>query len=454
MTLRFQKAWLIGLVWLSACLSTTFAQTDYSLLDNLYEGKRCFEFQAATAGLSTAPEVRSLFYRGAAAYFANDLPVSNLYLQRFLVESPIDELNLRRKTYGLLAANALRAGEYEKSSDYFAGLLGQFGGQLAPDEVTGYENILGLVRSLKNTPPPTAEIYADTYIEHPIPGDEWAVPVTSNGSTVNLIVDTGANFCLIAKSFADKLGVVYIDGGVEVGTVNSAVLRPEVGVLPEMKLGNATLKQTVFLVMDDESLLLPDGTTLTGVLGIPVLSVLKEVTFHRNGDLFIPREPGDSIGSPLCLDGLNLHFQAEVHGRKFPFQLDTGARTSLLYTPYFRTFQKEIEKKDKLTAHDVAGIGKSETVEVYRVEDFSLKLGAEVVKLCAVPVLTRSLAKNSESSFGNIGRDFMREFESLTLNFQRMKMSTGGGHRLPINAPPKPTGRDEFSMPQDFLKTR
>ena len=404
-------------------LAQVTAQPNHSHLMELYDGKKCFELREAVLDLEPSSDPIVLFLRGAAAYFAFDTQRSNRWLRQVLRVSSLKGSELHRKAYGLLAANALRVGDYASASRHFRALLENHADHLDEDEVQGYRNIKGLADQLARTKPQQTKVLADTFIEKCGPNEGWYVPVKAQGVSIPLLIDTGANFSLLAESVARKLGAVYVGDGLEVGTVNTRVIQPRLAVIRELSIGQVRLKNAVFLVLDDSSLTMPDQTVLQGVLGFPALCGLKEITFHSNGDVFIPRDaPRSAPGKALCLDGFDLLFQAEVQGASLSFQLDSGARTSILHSPYYQLHKVDIERRYNLTTEDISGAGGTETVSVYQLENVALRLGDKEVTFERISVVPKALGKTPEKTHGLMGRDFMRQFDSLTLNFEEMTL--------------------------------
>lgn len=421
--MKIKKLLVFLLTWVF--FQTVFAQknVDFATLEKLYDDDRCFELSEAVENFGDTEDSRILFFRGAVAYYFFKTDLSNKYLTRFIKKTLTGNDALQRKAYGLLASNFLRLGEYGKAADNFSVILNRFKSQLDANEIANYENIIQLTTSLKKVKPQKVKIKADSLIKKSESSNEWTLPVAANNFSVNLIVDTGANFSLIAKSLAEKLGIKYVNADINIGTINTTKVQPQLGVLPEMRIGNVVVNNAVFLVMDDKSLTFPDGFMLKGVVGLPVFAALREITFKNNGDFFIPAKPRRTTGEKMCLDGLDILFRASYREQKYTFQLDSGANHSVLYPLFFKQFEDEIKSKYEKVTEKITGVGGSQEVSAYLMKNIELKLGNKTGKIEKLKIIPQKINEKSEKIYGNIGQDFIRGFKSFTLNFNSMTIS-------------------------------
>jgi hypothetical protein len=88
------------------------------------------------------------------------------------------------------------------------------------------------------------------------------------------ILDTGAALSTASASFAARLGVRLSHDAAQIEGASGAENKLSVALLPEMKLGGATVRNVVLLVRDDENLNMPTGKKthyqIDAILGFPV----------------------------------------------------------------------------------------------------------------------------------------------------------------------------------------
>ncbi|HJW94976.1 MAG TPA: aspartyl protease family protein, partial [Thermoanaerobaculia bacterium] len=384
-------------------------------LDKLYEEKRYLELRDATEP----------FYRAVAARALNQPQASMQFLDEFIAKAGDDDEHLI-DAYALRADDAAMMFDYAKAADDYRALLERFRSRLTADELADFENQASLYSALRDVPPQHVSATAGR-LNAPHEGPGWLVPVEANGQRVALGLDTGANMSLLIRSVAEKLGVKILEQSISVGTVTSLKVKPRLGYLPLMKLGNVTVENATFIILDDQLMTFPDGTVIQGVIGFPVIAALGNVSFHGDGS--VTAAPADaSKGAPnMFLYGKDIVFDGEYRNRSMPFLLDTGAERTMLYQPFLHAYEKEIAGKFPLRPEKFTGVGGTEEVPAYVLPDFNVTFSGAEARLPEARVLTKALTDKGGIFYGNIGGDLLKRFDTVTLDFASMRAAFSEG---------------------------
>ncbi|MDR3747433.1 MAG: aspartyl protease family protein [Acidobacteriota bacterium] len=188
--------------------------------------------------------------------------------------------------------------------------------------------------------------------------------------------------------------------------------------MPELKLGNATVRNVVLLVLDDSNQNVPTGEKthyqVDAILGYPVLQALGSITFTSDGHfLGGPNSPSGQNGAKLYMHELTPLLECEVETRKVLFSFDTGANSSVLSAHYYRSFPDQFKGLKKKT-HRMGGAGGLKETQSYFLPQVQLGVGTTVVALCDIPVLP-PIGTDPDKLYGNLGRDLVDGYRSFTM---------------------------------------
>ncbi len=75
--------------------------------------------------------------------------------------------------------------------------------------------------------------------------------------------------------------------------------------------------------------------------------------------------------------------------------------------------------------HRFAGLGSAKVVKAYAGKNLKLSIGGREAIFPKIPILTEAPNENGKTVCGNLGQDMIRQFESLTLNFEKMSLEFG-----------------------------
>jgi predicted aspartyl protease len=280
---------------------------------------------------------------------------------------------------------------------------------------------------LRNAPPQT--IAFDGRIDLPTHRnpvlDSIETNLTVNGVEQPWILDTGANFSTVSASFASKLKVRVSQDVAQTQGITGAENKLHVALLPEMKLGGATIRNVVLLVLDDNNLNVQTGKKthyqVNAVLGYPVLQALKRITFTKDGHFFAgPDSPSGQGGARLYMNELTPLLECEVENRRILFSFDTGANGTVLSDRYYRDFPDQF-KGLKKKPHEMSGAGGMQKTTAFYLPQVQLVVGQAHPVLHDVPVLGTDM----DRLYGNLGRDLVDPYRSFTIDFESVRFLLG-----------------------------
>jgi predicted aspartyl protease len=327
-----------------------------------------------------------------------------------------------------LADDLVKSYRYREAIGDYETLLAHFRGYLDHTDQQTVEDDYNTIKLLQDAPPQTVSLDGPVRIptHRGVLGTVDA-DLTVNGVRASWILDTGANFTAISAGFARRLGVSLSRGEAQTQGITGAENHLRVAILPELKLGSATVHNVVLLVLDDQNLNVPYGRDkhfqIDAVLGFPVFQALGAVTFTRDGWL----EAGAAsagTGAKLFMHQLTPLVECSVDGRKLLFSLDTGATASVFSARYYHEFPSAFRTLKK-RPYGMAGAGGMKVLSVYYVPQATLGVGETPAVLQHVPVIPSARNTDLDKAYGNLGRDLVAGFRSFTLDFAHMRFALG-----------------------------
>lgn len=260
-------------------------------------------------------------------------------------------------------------------------------------------------------------------------GEHIIVRLSTNEGQVQqeAIFDTGCSFAnFISTKAAERMGVEIVAEDIIVRGFGKGYAR--LGILPEAKLGDITIKNMTFLVVDK---LVPDNVQVDGmcdmVLGTHVIRKLGEIRIEvQDKLLLLPQE--QSVAPQrrnlffnagqyylLCRDGeeqLTLHF-------------DTGNVKTQLSSKYFTRFQSKVEAEGgEVERSRSGGFGGVKWCDVRTLPKVKLEVERETLKLDSIAVNLPTNYEDGEPFVeeydGSAGVDFITSAQRVTLDLKRM----------------------------------
>jgi predicted aspartyl protease len=250
------------------------------------------------------------------------------------------------------------------------------------------------------------------------------LPVRVNAVSETAVLDSGASYCIVTRSFARRAGLREIPESDAWGRgLQQKRIPLTFGVIDRLDVAGLTVENVPVMIMPDDALYFE---TPRGPLPVPVvlgLHLLKE--FRIRIDYAAHRIALTRIvpGGPKADAAQNLFF---VRGKVLvrvsadlkswhPFLLDTGSELTMLTSAGVR--RMGLSSSNKLFPRQVFGIGHTR-VEWGKVRKLALGLDGALARLTDVVV-----AEVDESvEDGIVGSSFLSRFR-VTIDFETMKLS-------------------------------
>jgi predicted aspartyl protease len=389
-----------------------------------------FELEPLARTLASMPPSADRdYFAGVLANRENRLADSVPLLERALPE--LKRLQPARAAIALrtLADDFVKLYRYADALRPCAQLHERFGSYLDRAARRSSEDDCNTVRLLRRAPPQTVSFDGpvDLATQRNRVLGTLDTTLSTGGVSAAWILDTGANFSAVSSSFARRLGLRLSKDTARTQGITGAENELRVAVLPELRLGGATVRDAVLLVLSDEALNVPAGRSryqIEAVLGYPVLQALGRLTFTADGHLLAgPGSPSADGGAPLYMNWLMPLVECEVQGRRVPFSLDTGADASLFSARFAREFPDLVRDLPR-KPHAIGGAGGVRELSAVFLPDIRLVVGATTATLHEVPVLPE-LGTDLDKVFGNLGRDLTDPYRRFTVDFAAMRFRLG-----------------------------
>jgi len=409
---------LLVLLLLSLLGSAVFAQ---NRLDSLYQNKQYFDLRDELAKHSERRSANLLFYRGVIANRFNQNKNAIKFFRRYLQSGDTKHLV---EAYEELADSYTKINQYGKAAETYKILIERFKDKARAEKVADYKNSYGLWNALRDVLPQKVEMKEGIALQGS--RDKAGLlnlPVKVNGQPMDLVFDTGANISVVTASTAKKLGLKIIESSVSVGSSTDANVNSKLAVA-DVKLGEAVVKNVIFLVFEDKALFFPQiDYQIHGIIGFPVIEALGNFSITRKDAFSVSIKPAASkVKQNLCFDGL-LPLVAGVHkGRRMVFSLDSGADGSTFYRSFFKADEQNITKRAKPGKIMLGGSGGSKEVAGYILEALDLTVANRKVHFENARVITEKLNDKSEYLDGNLGQDLIWQFAKMTMDLRSMRI--------------------------------
>jgi len=326
----------------------------------LYRERQYFDLRDALRSNPGDLSSQLLFYKGAIANKFNHLRLSITYLNqygRWAKKSHNNEFLI--DCYDLLADDYLKTYRYRKAATMYRRILSRFRNRLTAEQFSDYENSMNKSVALSATPLQSVSFAGDSKLNSAKDRIGLAkVPIEINGQNISLPFDTGAALSVLTYSEAQKLRLRLINFAIKVESFTGAEVSARLGIASNMKIGNVRLHNVVFLVFEDRDLYLPPiSFQINGLIGFPVITALREITFLRDGEILIPGHTHRHGEQNMCFDGSTPLLAGTFEGKRLIFSLDTGANKSDLFPPFYQAYVKEITSSYVSQSERIRGAG-------------------------------------------------------------------------------------------------
>jgi predicted aspartyl protease/ketosteroid isomerase-like protein len=425
----------ITMLFASLCIqsSFTFAQGNSAVTgDGPDQELKQIRLDDLEARLRTMkPGSERDYFAGVLANRAGRLQESIRLLNRVLPSMRMSRPDRAAVALLALADDYTKSYRYRDAAKARDDLLTHFSSQLGPVELKGEKDDMALAQILRDAPAQTITWDGAVRLKterNPIHSQN--VALTVNGVQGPWLLDTGANISVVSKSFAERLGLQFLEGAAQVQAGVTGIENPlHVALLPTLQMSGATLHHVVVLVLDDASLNINLGKQsyqINAIIGHPVFQALGRITFLHDGEFVAGNKTRAAArGARMYMNQLTPIIEGNVEGKNLPFGFDTGASETELFVRYYQRFQSEAKAWEMGETTDF-GAGGSVKRKIYTQPEVNLGIGDKTVILKKIAVLTSGTGTSSlEDLYGNLGQDVVTNFESFTLDFSAMTFSLG-----------------------------
>lgn len=411
----------------SAQGETTSNQTA-SALDQLIQRKQYHELELRLSAASLSPADRK-YFQGIVDDRTHHVPEAVRELEEVLPEL--------QKTNSHRAAVALRAlgydyfliGRHPDAVNALSRVLDQYGSEFSQTEAHTIQNDRDTIALFRNAPPET--VSGTRTFTIPTRRDfltDIDLPIEVNGKKNWWMFDTGANLTTISMSTAKRLGLKVIEGHARTQSGATGKELPLWGVvIPEMKVGTATIHNCPATVLEDKALDIDLGKNghyqIEAILGYPEMAALGSFRFERDTVAVSPESQPASQSGRLYVEAFNVIVDGEVGGQELPFQFDTGNDNAELTARYTREFHGQFAAL-KSEQRVFGGAGGLRTLPVYVLPQLTLHFGETVVALKNVRALAGDRGVDPlDQLYGNLGMAVLNQFQTYTIDFRRMQLT-------------------------------
>ena len=392
-----------------ADLQLLFDQRDFfALRDSL---------PTVAASLQESAEIQ--FFRAATEQAFNRPAASNETLA-VLLATPDLERELTLRVRHLQLTNHLRLHRYAAALESAGAIISELDeGDESPVglDVRGK---LPLLRALADVPPQVTDVRGPSRLAL---GNTRRIPLTIQGTKYSFTLDTGANFSVIRRSEAQKLGLEIRPANLVISTSTARKVVGDVTVAREVEIGKIRYSNVVFLVLPDELLSFPDGQQIQGLVGFPVVEAMGEVVFRRDNVLEIPYKPQRRAHQNLALNDLDPLVQIRYGKDSLLCRFDTGANQTVFYEPFFERYRERVESSGHPITAKAGGVGGIQEIPSYRLPKLALTLASAGVTLRRAEIYTVPIRSSDENYlYCNVGLDALERFRSYAINFRDMAL--------------------------------
>lgn len=395
-------------------------------LDALLKQKKYPELSAALDNPDARKSTDYEYFAGVVANRTNQLSRSIRILKHAIpVLQKQGARDREQIAWETLADAYASLGRYAEAADTYAALETGFGNQMSPREKAGMEDEARQWGLLRHVPPQSVSIAAEfTVLTKANPLGLFEVPVEVRGETRYWVVDTGANISAMSKSEARRLGLHPLEGTTEVKGVTGSLVPIQVAVVPELRLGKARLRNVVFVLLDDQNLLVSQPHyQIDGIVGYPVLAALGRITFDHNRTFAVDvsTKPPLRRDHNLFIEKQTPLVAARIGDTTCLLTLDTGIHRTILTARYYREHSSDFVAH-KENDQGLTGVGGTRFLPAYTIGTLPLQLAGHTATLHDVPVLTNRVGKTFDDFCGTLGLDSLQEFSAFTLDFHNMQL--------------------------------
>ncbi|MCF8224843.1 MAG: retropepsin-like domain-containing protein [Bacteroidales bacterium] len=414
---------LVALICIPACNSASRNEkSDHTIsrLEGYYEQEHYFRFHNyffANAAFLPGRErlyfhslIDQAFYRHASSNQKIDKLLRRY--RRSLSDQEIT--NLHRAKY----MNHYNLFEYESALEECNLLISDHESNMDSAEYRHLFNERKILNAISHMPAQTITKMADSHIR--LKKDKRGllnIPLKINSDSIDFLFDTGSSFSFISRSIAEKSGMSIFDVDFEVEGATGNVVVCDVGVIDSFSMGNILVQNSVFWIFEDADLSLPEyDYSVNGAIAFPILRALEEFHYGIEEYLFIPEKTMTYNNNNLAINDLDPVIAVRNGTDTLPFYFDTGSSFTSLYKPYFDLYKEKITNTYQIRTYNIGSLGGVVEFSSYIIDSMLIECGGQSAAIYDIETHTDYIYKDAEKVYGNLGQDFIYQFEHMIIS--------------------------------------
>lgn len=250
------------------------------------------------------------------------------------------------------------------------------------------------------------------------------VPVKAGGYEGTAIADTGAQISVMMQSVAKAAHVKMLGASRDVGST-TAKISGQIGLIPEVKLGEAVVKNVPVLVLPDAQLTITDGkksVSLPFILSLYALADFGRIAWldHDKWLALGSDAPASFPGAvPMIWYSDGIAVPLEGPGGRRAAQFDSGADVSYLYENAVPLVSDAARATIIQTKRKIGGVGGVVTEDIRRFPTVALTLAGQPLVL-----KNADIAKEPDSGeAARLGEDVLQTYSAVVFDFGAMAFS-------------------------------
>lgn len=283
----------------------------------------------------------------------------------------------------------------------------------------GDANTLAIVKLVADQPPPRAYGSARVPVTSGV-----HVPVKAGGYDGTAIADTGAQVSVMMQSVAKAAHVKMMGASKEVGST-TATVSGQIGLIPEVRLGDAVVKNIPVLVLPDAQLTISDGkksVSLPFILSLYALADFGRIAWmdHDRWLALGSAAPVSFPGAvPMIWHPAGIAVPLDGPGGRRAAQFDSGADVSYLYENAVPLVSDAERATIIKTKRKIGGVGGVVTEEIRRFPTVAFTLSGQPLVL-----KDADIAKEPETGeAARLGEDVLQTYSAVVFDFGAMTFS-------------------------------
>jgi len=193
-------------------------------------------------------------------------------------------------------------------------------------------------------------------------------------------------------------------------------------------IGATEFRDVAFVVVPDDHLFADWSIGEQGVIGIPILWMLRTIRWNSNGEFEtgFPSERQDLRKANLCFDEYRLVAEVGYRDAQLIFSVDTGADTTILYVRFRDEFPALAASGQKQTRQGRGISGVVNNDEVIALSPQNFRIGTFPLALADPAVyLNPGIGVGHH---GNLGWRQLSQARTVTFDFSAMTLTLEGSH--------------------------